>query len=81
MNKRNAFLIVLLAFVAGFIGGQIGSANAHGGDTALIHGCVDDKHGTLIIVGPNDVCPKGSIVVKKNILKIYTVVGRTKFLV
>jgi len=45
MNKRMNTLIVLVGFVAGMIGGQVGSASAHRGDISLIHACVKDKVG------------------------------------
>ena len=59
MNKRMNTLTVLVAFIAGIIGGRVGSASAHGGDISLIHACVKDKAGDVKIVGANSNCPTG----------------------
>ena len=47
------FLATLCALVLAL--GAIG-AYAHGGNTALVHSCVQNASGSVRIVGPNDTC-------------------------
>jgi collagen triple helix repeat protein len=59
VKEWNVLLLILLALIAGFLGGQAGSASAHGGDISLIHACVNSSSGAVKIVGANDSCPSG----------------------
>ncbi len=59
MNKRFNSMLVLLAFIAGFLGGQVGIASAHGGDTSLVHACVANTGGLVRIVSATRNCPFG----------------------
>ena len=58
MNKRNNYILILIAFVLGLIAGQVGVALAHGGDGSIIHACVN-KAGNLKIVGADEICSNG----------------------
>jgi hypothetical protein len=57
MNKTklyrflNVFLIVVLIGMSGVM-----YVSAHGGDTALIHACVNNRNGAVRIVGANTAC-------------------------
>lgn len=58
MNKYNNLLLIAVACIAGFLGGQASAlVSAHEGDTAMIHGCVNLNSGEIKIVDANAACP------------------------
>lgn len=50
-RRRPAAALVLVLAMAGPL-----AAHAHGGDTTLVHACVNAASGVMRIVGPNDAC-------------------------
>ena len=53
MSRKSLILATGLAAL-----GVTSLAGAHGGDTSLIHACVNNSSGTIKIVGANDECKK-----------------------
>ncbi len=48
--------VASLALAAAALVAGAGSAAAHGGDSAKVHGCIATSNGQLSIVGPNGAC-------------------------
>ena len=62
MKKRTAVIFIVLTFVAGIVGGQVGSAIAHGDGVmdSIVHACVSSRNGSIKIVGATSTCPSGT---------------------
>jgi len=52
-------LVVAVSVFSSAVTLGITTALAHGGDTDLLHSCVDDTTGATRMVGDNDTCPGG----------------------
>ena len=56
MVKRTLPRILAILAIGLLVGGIATLVSAHGGDTTLIHSCVQKSNGGVRIVGANDIC-------------------------
>jgi len=68
MNRSNICVVAIVALVMGFVGAGLATlASAHGGDTNLIHACLNPGNGTIYVVGANQSCSQNQTPLDWNI--------------
>ena len=69
MATKTSLFVMMLAFLA-LAAGIATAVNAHGGDAAQIHSCVNDNSGEIKIIGEDDNCKKNQTALDWNVVGI-----------